>query len=97
MSFTTCSRMPGRCTFTATTRPLRSTARWTCPSEAAATGVFSNSAKAFDIFTPSSEVTMASTSANGNGSTSSCRRVSASRKGAGSRSARVDRSWPTLT
>ena len=56
------SRMPGRWTFTATGRPLRSTARCTWPSEAAATGSSSNSLKALERRTPSSAVTMASTS-----------------------------------
>ena len=38
-SSTICSRMPGRCTLTATGRPSRSAARCTCPSDAAASGV----------------------------------------------------------
>src|SRR3546814_2746581 len=38
-----------------------------------------------------------STSAYGNGSTSSCSRWSASTNAGGSRSARLDRSWPSLT
>ena len=60
-------------------RPSRRAARWTWPSEAAASGVGSNSEKALEMRTPSSASTIASTSANGNGSTSSCRRASASR------------------
>ncbi len=35
------SRMPGRSTFTATSRPEGSTAKWTCATEALATGVVS--------------------------------------------------------
>src|SRR5579872_3184184 len=41
-------RMPGRWTLTATTRPSCMTARWTCPSDAEASGVGSNSANALD-------------------------------------------------
>lgn len=61
----------GRWTFTATGRPSRKRARWTCPREAAASGTGSNSANAFPMRTPSSVRTISSTSAKGNGSTSS--------------------------
>jgi len=49
------------------------------PSEADAIGFDSKSENAFDILTPSSEVTIFSTSAKPNGSTLSCKRASASR------------------
>ena len=39
------SRIPGRCTLTATCRPSRKRARWTWPSEAAAIGLTSKSRK----------------------------------------------------
>ena len=39
------SSTPGYCTFTATSRPSRSTARWTWPIDAAATGTGSQSRK----------------------------------------------------
>ena len=73
------SRTPGRWTFTATRRSSRRRARWTWPSEAAARGVDSNSAKALDRRTPSSLATICSTSAKGKGSTLSCSRASAVR------------------
>ena len=41
MSARACWRMPGRCTFTTTSRPSRSVARCTWPSDAAASGVLS--------------------------------------------------------
>src|SRR5688500_987727 len=96
-SWTICSRTPGRCTLTATRRPLRSCARWTWPSDAAASGVGSNSAKALEMRTPSSSATIRSTSVNENGSTLSCRRASAVKEAGGGRSGRVERSWPSLT
>ena len=55
------SRTSGRCTFTATRPPLRSSARCTWPSDAEASGLSSKKAKAFEIRTPSSSVTACST------------------------------------
>ena len=63
------SRMPGRCTLTTTSRPSRSVARCTCPSEAAASGRWSKVGKTLESRTPSSVLTISSTSSNGNGST----------------------------
>src|SRR4029077_8926699 len=74
MSRRTCSRKLGRCTLTATSRPSRSAAPRTWPSDAAASGARSKRENAFDSRTPSSSLTIRSTSSNGNGSTSSCRR-----------------------
>ena len=50
----TASATPGYWTLTATGRPSRVTARWTCPIEAAANASSSNSANTADGFSPSS-------------------------------------------
>ena len=77
MSSTICSRIPGRCTFTTTARPSRSSARCTCPSEAEASGRWSSDRNAFEMRAPTSRSTTSSTTSKPNGSTSSWRRVSA--------------------
>lgn len=78
-------------------RPSRSRARWTCASDAAAIGRDSKSRKALERRIPSCSCTIRSDSSDGNGSTSSCSRASASRYAGGRRSARVERSRANLT
>ena len=91
------SRMSGRCTLTATSRPSRSVARCTCPSDAAAIGSASNGSNPFDSRTP--KLLLERSARRPRTKTarrSSCSRPSASRYGGGSRSARVDSSCPSL-
>ena len=78
MSARTCSRTPGRCTFTTTSRPERVTARCTCPMDADASGTSSNSLYRSRVRAPRSASMVAWTSSIAKGSTPSCRRWSAS-------------------
>ena len=96
MSSRAISRASGRWTLTTTSRPLGSVARCTWPSEAAASGSSSNSAKRWRIWPPSSASTISVTTSNPNGSASSWSRASAVVYAGGSRSKRVDSSWPSL-
>ena len=97
MSLSTCCGARGRCTFTATRRPFGSTARCTWPIDAAAIGSSSNSRKSRSIGCPSSSRITRSTSANGNGRTSSWSPRSSAMMSGGTMSGRVESSWPNLT
>ena len=98
MSSTTWSRTPGRCTFTATGRPSRSTARCTCPSDALASGIVVEGLEGLrhphaelgrddllDLREPERRRRRPAAAPAPRGTTG------------GSRSARVDRSCPSLT
>src|SRR5215208_6291576 len=97
MSLSICRGAFGRWTLTATRLPFGSTARCTWPIEAAASAWWSNSRKRRSIGSPRSSRTTRSTSANGNGRTSSCRPRSSATTSGGTMSGRVERSWPNLT
>ncbi len=96
-SLCTSSAMFGRCTLTTTSRPSRSTARCTWPSDAAAIGFDSKSWNSFEIRTFSSSSMIRSTSANENGSTLSCSDSSAEMYSGGTTSGRVETTWPNFT
>src|SRR3954451_4538879 len=87
----------GRCTLTATSRPLGRVARCTWPIDAAASGVGSNAVKRRSTGWPSSSRIMRSTSSYGNGRTSSCRPRSSATMSGGTTSGRVESSCPNLT
>eukprot|EP00966_Prymnesium_polylepis_P123351 2851913-Prymnesium_polylepis.1 len=87
---------PGRCTLSATAVPSWSVARYTCPSDAAATGASSTDAKHTCRGAFSSASTIANASAVGNGGTLSCSCVSSARYSAGSRSERDESACPAL-
>ncbi len=93
----TFSRMSGRRTFTATTSPVRrSTARCTCATEAAATGVGSKASKISSSGAPRPDSTVQRTAAKEKGGTWSCSTEISSTSGRGSRSPRVEAICPTL-
>ncbi len=87
----------GRCTLTATVRPFGSVALCTCPIDAAATGIGSNSTNRRSIELPSSSSITRSACSNGNGRTSSCSGRSSAMMSGGTMSGRVDRSCPNFT
>ncbi len=97
----TASATPGYWTLTATARPSRVTARWTCPIEAAANASSSNSANTEAGFSPSSSRSSFSSRLNGSGGTSSrslasvCLKFSRSSSGSAVKSI-VERTWPTF-
>ena len=69
------SPMSGRRTFTATSSPVTSRARWTCAMEAEATGSGSNRAKNCSRGPPSSDSAARSATPASSGGTSSCSRA----------------------
>ncbi len=89
--------MPGRWILTATASPECSCARWTCPIEAAASGVVSNSANAASTSWPSSLSISAWTSLQGSGGTDCWSLESSVMYSAGSSSARVESTCPNFT
>ena len=89
--------MPGRIAFTTTSRPSFSTALWTWATEAEASGCRSNLRKASSTGWRRACSTMRTNSSAGNGGTSSCSLLSSRQMSTGTRSGRVDRSWPNLT
>ena len=97
MSSRTCARIPGRCTLTTTSRPSRSVARCTWPSDAAASGVaLEGREDAWRAAPAARRATISSTSSKENGPTSSWSRESASMYGGLNRSTREDISCPSL-
>ncbi len=91
------SRMPGRSTLTTTSRPSWSVAACTWAIEAAASGVASKLAKISPTGRPSEVSMRATASAPSNGGTRSWSFASSSAMSAGSRSRRVETTWPNLT
>ena len=91
------SSIPGRSTFTATSRPSISVAKWTCAIEALATGSASKVAKSSSMRRPKARSISSRDSSAGNGGTLSCSLDSSSIMSGGTRSRRVDSSWPNLT
>jgi hypothetical protein len=89
--------MPGRSTLTATSRPLRSTAKCTCAIDALATGSVSKLVNKVSMLAPSARSTITTASTPGNGGTRSCSLASSSATSSGSTSRRVDSTWPNLT
>ena len=87
----------GRWTLTTTRRPFGSTARCTCPIDAAAIGVSSNSRKSCSSVRPNSDSTTSRAWSKGNGLTESWRPFSSKTTSGGTMSGRVERSWPNLT
>src|SRR6266446_1355572 len=92
----TARAIPGRNTLTATSCPSVVTAKWTCAIEAAATGVSSNEAKRLATGRPNSPSIRARASAPEKGGKRSCSSARSSVISSPSRSARVDRIWPSL-
>ncbi|MDT4821275.1 hypothetical protein FQZ97_544460 [compost metagenome] len=93
--------MPGRSTFTATSRPWLapplSMAKWTCAIDALATGWCSKVSNSAEIRRPSERSMIFTATAESNGGTWSCSLASSSAMSGGIRSRRVDRTWPNLT
>jgi hypothetical protein len=88
--------MPGRKTLTATSRPSVVRAKWTWAIEAAATAVSSNDANIVSSGRENSASISARASRPGNGGSRSCRLARSRVISSPKRSARVDRSWPSL-
>ena len=99
-SSATFSSTSGRCTLTATSSPpSASLARYTCPSDAAATGsakAASASAKVRERGPPSSSSRMARASSEAKGWTLSCRVLSSAVYASGRMSGRMLTAWPIL-
>ncbi len=89
--------MPGRRIFTATSRPSGRTAKCTCATEALASGCAAKSANTSPTGLPKACSSTASACAEGKGGTWSCSFASSSARSTGSRSRRVDSTWPNLT
>mmetsp|Transcript_6472 Transcript_6472/g.24057 ORF Transcript_6472/g.24057 Transcript_6472/m.24057 type:complete len:293 (-) Transcript_6472:118-996(-) len=87
----------GRCTLTATSSPVGSTALYTCPRLAAAMGRGEIFAYSRSSGAPSCASMHRKASWSGKVGRSSCSCESSSRYSPGSRSGRVDSAWPTLT
>ena len=97
MSSSIAASMPGRSTLTATSRPSFRIAKCTCAIDALATGAASKLAKIAPSGWPNAFSTIARATSSGNGGTRSCSRASSSAMSVGSRSRRVDSTWPNLT
>jgi hypothetical protein len=89
--------MPGRNTFTATSRPSAVRAKWTWAMDAAAIAVGSNEEKRASNRHPNSVSIKACVSLPGKGGNRSCRLAKSIASSSPSKSARVDRSCPSLT
>ena len=87
----------GRSTLTATSRPSCSLARCTWAIDALATGSRSNVANTASIPLPSPFSISAIARSDGKGGTRSCSLASSSAMSSGTRSRRVDSTWPNLT
>ncbi|MDT4836183.1 hypothetical protein FQZ97_698700 [compost metagenome] len=100
-SFSITPRMLGRSTFTATSRIspwlVRMVAKCTCAIEALAMGVSSNCTNTSLTGRRKARSMVATATAEGNGGTRSCRKASSSAMSGGSRSRRVDSTWPNFT
>ncbi len=93
----TCLSRLGRWTLTATFVPSCSTARCTCPSDAAASGFGSNSAYSSSGGAPSSAMITSRTCSYGKGGTSFCSLSSSVRHSSGSTLAWLETICPSLT
>ena len=91
------SRMPGRSTLTTTSRPSLSVAACTWAMEAAASGATSKPAKSSATGWPSEASMRAFASAPSKGGTRSWSFASSSAMSGGSRSRRVETTWPNFT
>ncbi|MNT48891.1 hypothetical protein D3C72_1857010 [compost metagenome] len=93
--------MPGRSTFTATSRPWQgpplSVAKCTCAIEALATGWCSKVSNSWSSGRPSERSMIFTATTESNGGTWSCSLASSSAISVGIRSRRVDSTWPNLT
>jgi hypothetical protein len=96
-SRSTTERMPGRWTFTTTSAPDGSRAACTCATDAAASGRRSKWANTSSGGPPSSAASTRSTSGHGAGAAWSRSRPSSSTSSSGSRSGRVESTWPSFT
>src|SRR5262249_57810658 len=88
---------PGRWTLTTTSSPDASTTPWTSASDAAASGTSSKRANNRSIGLASSRSTVCLTSGTATAVTWSCRLDSSVARAGGSKSARVESTWPNLT
>mmetsp|Transcript_23885 Transcript_23885/g.57020 ORF Transcript_23885/g.57020 Transcript_23885/m.57020 type:complete len:235 (-) Transcript_23885:285-989(-) len=86
----------GRCTLIATASPDLRYPLYTCPIEAAATGVGSTFSKTSDIGSFSSSSMILKATSLGKGGRRSCSFCSSCRYSGGSRSGREERAWPAL-
>src|SRR6266571_84369 len=89
--------IPGRRILTAASVPPGSVARCTWATDALATGCSSNFSKTFAIGLPNARSTSATASSPGNDGTRSWSFASSSARSAGSKSRRVESTWPNLT
>ena len=90
--------MPGRSTLTATSRPSCSVAKCTCAIEALATGSASKLANTASIGRPNARsIELASPARPGTAARGPAASRSSSAMSGGSRSRRVDSTWPNLT
>jgi hypothetical protein len=100
-SFSITGSMPGRSTLTATSRTtpsrVRTVAKWTWAIEALATGSCSKVSKTAASGRRKARSMVATATSDGNGGTRSCKSASSSAMSCGSRSRRVDSTWPNLT
>ena len=96
-SRSTTGPMPARWTLSTTCSPEASVAACTWATLAAASGSGETVANTSSTGRPSSATRVASTSAHGAGAARSCSRPSSATNSAGSRSRRVDSTWPSLT
>ncbi len=100
-SFSMTGSMFGRSTLTATSRPAsrppRRVAKCTWAMEALATGTRSKWLNTSSTRRPKARSMVAMAISLGNGGTRSCRRASSSAMSGGSRSRRVDSTWPNFT
>ena len=98
MSFSITWAMFGRSTLTATGVPSGSSAKWTCATDALATGVWSNDRNTSSIgLAVDADERRLDLRRTGNGGTRSCSFASSSAMSGGRRSRRVDSIWPNLT
>src|SRR2546427_4987004 len=96
-SFAITGSIPGRRILTAASVPPGSTARCTWATDALATGCSSNFSKTFATGLPNARSTSATATSPGNGGTRSWSFASSSARSAGSKSRRVESTWPNLT
>ena len=100
-SFSIALSMPGRNTLTATSRTCPSLPRiWakcTWAMEALATGMRSNDTNSSSTRAPKARSMVATATSDENGGTRSCNKANSSAMSVGSKSRRVDKTWPNLT
>src|SRR6266581_2677519 len=96
-SFAITGSIPGRRILTAASVPPGRTAKCTWATDALAVGRGSNFSNTSPMGLPKACSTSATASSAGNGGTWSCSFASSSARSAGSRSRRVESTWPNLT